>query len=367
MLKYALIGCGRIAHKHLQAALALEKEGRLRIAALCDLSPQAMEEKRGRYPLSHAACYTDYREMVEEVQPDLVAVATESGSHGEIALHCMEKKCCVMVEKPMALSLSQAKEMAQQAKRQGVLLTVCHQNRFNPAVQKLRQAVEQGLFGRIFYGSAAVRWHRDKKYYTQAPWRGTWERDGGALMNQCIHNIDLLQWMLGGEPVGAMAMTDQLAHPYIQGEDMGLGILKFQGGYGLLEGTTNIYPQNLEETLCIFGEKGTVKLGGAAVNEIQHWQFAQGESWEQARQHSQFPADIYGSGHQALYRDMVRAMGQGSTPYITGEEGIKALEIVLALYQSAAEGRMVHLPLLQGATADYTGRFEPACRDGWAL
>lgn len=361
MLKYALIGCGRIAHKHLQAAKALEKAGKIKIAALCDILPQAMEEKQALYALNGAAQYTDYRELAQRERPDLVAVATESGFHGEIALHYIKQKSHVIVEKPMALSVEEAREMSAQASVQGVWLTVCHQNRFNPAVQKLRQAVEQGLFGRIFYGTAAVRWHRGREYYAQAPWRGTWARDGGALMNQCIHNIDLLQWMLGGDVSLVTAMTDRLAHPYIEAEDWGLAIIRCRSGaYGLIEGTTNVCPQNMEETLCLFGEQGTVKIGGVAVNEIQHWQFAKGgETLEQARRHSSFPADIYGSGHQALYWDMVQAVEQNRSPYITGEEGQKALELVLAIYRSAASGGQVALPLANGKSLDYAGRFAP--------
>jgi predicted dehydrogenase len=201
--------------------------------------------------------------------------ATESGYHATIAMTCLNAGCHLIVEKPIALSLKDADEMIALAEEKGLVLCACHQNRFNKSVQKIKEAVDCDRFGGLLHGAAHIRWTRTKDYYDQANWRGTWELDGGALMNQCIHNIDLLRWMMGGELTQVMAYTDRLNHDYIEAEDLGLALLKFKNGaYGLVEGTTNVYPTNLEETLYLFGRQGTVKAGGRSVNLIEEWNFA---------------------------------------------------------------------------------------------
>ena len=221
--------------------------------------------------------------------------------------------------------------------------------------------MENGRFGRMFYGTAHIRWCRNENYYTQAKWRGTWEQDGGALMNQCIHNIDLLRWMMGDEVEEVTGITDQLNHPYIQAEDLGIALIKFKNGsYGIVEGTTDIYPKNLEETLYLFGEKGTVKAGGQSVNRIEEWRFAdEAEKPEDViAEFAENPPNVYGFGHTPLYADMIDAIQQDREPYINGEAGKRALELVLAIYQSAAEKRSVKLPLERCSTMDFQGRFE---------
>jgi predicted dehydrogenase len=212
----------------------------------------------------------------------------------------------------------------------------------------------------MFHGTAHIRWNRGKDYYTQAPWRGTWGQDGGALMNQCIHNIDLLRWMMGDEIDEVMAYTDNLSHDFIEAEDLGIGLVRFKNGsYGIIEGTTNVYPNNLEETLYLFGEKGTVKAGGKSVNLIEEWRFA-GETDDVEKikeQYGENPPNVYGFGHTPLYTDVISAVRTGSKPYVDGEAGRRALELVLAIYESAARERAVKLPLHDVATTDFTGRF----------
>ena len=211
--------------------------------------------------------YIDYKEMLEAEELDLIAICTESGSHASIALDCIDAGVNLIVEKPIALSLEDVDFIIEKAKEKNVKVCSCHQNRFNKSVQKIREAMEQGRFGRLLHGTAHIRWNRGQDYYTQAPWRGTWAQDGGALMNQCIHNIDLLRWMMGDDIVEVVGMTDNMMHDFIETEDLGLALVKFaNGSYGVIEGTTNIYPRNLEETLYLFGEKGTVKAGGKSVN-----------------------------------------------------------------------------------------------------
>lgn len=356
-MKYAIIGCGRIAPNNLQAAI----NNNLEVVALCDVMPARMDEKAELFHLENARKYTDYRVLLEKEKPDLVAVCTESGKHAQIAIDCIEAKCNVIIEKPIALSIEDADCIIEAGKRNGVKVCACHQNRFNKSIQKIREAMEEGRFGRLLHGAAHIRWNRGKDYYEQAPWRGTWAEDGGALMNQCIHNIDLLRWMMGDEIVEVSAYTDKLNHDYIEAEDLGLAILKFaNGSYGLIEGTVNVFPKNLEETLYIFGEKGTVKAGGKSVNLIENWSFADNKdnAEEVMQKHGENPSNVYGFGHTPLYANVISAIQNNHEPYVDAYAGKRALELVLAIYLSAKEGRPVKLPLTTCASTDFTGRFD---------
>jgi UDP-N-acetyl-2-amino-2-deoxyglucuronate dehydrogenase len=357
-LKYTLIGCGRISPNHIAAAL----ENGLHIAAICDVVPSKMQDLMRMFSLPDTIRnYVDYRAMLEKERPELAAIATESGNHARIALDCIEYGCNLIIEKPIALSLRDADNIIAAAKRKGVRVCACHQNRFNKSVQKIREAVDKERFGRLLYGVATIRWNRGADYYMQAPWRGTWAQDGGALMNQCIHNIDLLRWMMGNEITEVIGLTDRLLHNYIEAEDLGLALVRFaNGSYGLIEGTTNVYPRNLEETLCIFGERGTVKAGGKSVNVIEEWRFADGldDPEEVKRNHHENPPNIYGFGHKPLYSDVIKAVETGREPYVTAEDGRRALELVLAVYKSAAMKQSIKLPLVQCASVDFMGRFD---------
>ena len=358
-MKYVLIGCGRIAVNHIKAVI----NNQLELAAVCDVKPEAMETLLAKYGLEKDPSihrYTDYKEMVDAEQPQLAAIATESGLHAQIALYCIQHGVNVIIEKPMTMSMADADAIVEAAEAHHVKVCACHQNRFNNAVQATRKALEEGRFGKLSHGSIHVRWNRNKDYYDQAPWRGTWAQDGGCMMNQCIHGVDLLRWMMGDEAVEVMAYTDNLAHPYIQAEDLGLAIVRFAGGaYGVIEGTTSVYPHNLEETLYLFGENGTVKAGGKSVNIIEEWDFRDGRG-DPATIKMQFgenPPNVYGYGHTPLYRDMIAAVREDRAPYVDGRAGMRALEMVLAIYLSAAEHRPVALPLSDCATTDFEGRF----------
>ena len=252
-MKYALIGCGRISPNHIAAA----KANNLEIIAICDIVPENMIDKKVKFELPDTVkLYTDYKKMLTEETIDLIAIATESGKHAQIALDCIDAGCNLIIEKPIALSLADADEIIRRADEKGVKVCACHQNRFNKSIQKIREAVEKNRFGKMFYGTAHIRWCRDHEYYDRASWRGTWEQDGGALTNQCIHNIDLLRWMLGDDIDEVVGMTDRLHHDYIEAEDLGIALVKFKSGaYGIIEGTTDIYPKNLEETLYLFAVK----------------------------------------------------------------------------------------------------------------
>lgn len=356
-MRYALIGCGRISVNHIAAALA----NGLDIVAICDLDSSKMSYLIEKFNLSEQTkCYNDYNDMLASENIELVAVATESGRHAKIALDCLKSGCNVIIEKPIALSMSDAEQIVEMSKKNGLKVCVSHQNRFNKSIAKIREAYENKRFGKIFYGTAHIRWNRGQSYYAQAPWRGTWEQDGGALMNQCIHNIDLLRWMLGEGIDEVFAYTDNLNHDYIEAEDMGIALLKFKNGaYGIIEGTTDIFPKNLEETLYIFGEKGTVKAGGKSVNKIEEWMFADNleDSEHVKEQFREDPPNVYGFGHTPLYADMIAAIQENRKPYIDAQDGMKALEVVLAIYKSASEGRPVKLPLTDCSTLDFVGRF----------
>ena len=356
-MKYALIGCGRISPNHIMAA----KNNHLEMVAICDVDKSCMEDKVRKFDIPATVNrYTDYKEMLSAEKPELVAICTESGLHAAIAIDCIRAGCHVIIEKPIALSIADADAIIAAAKEMDVKVCVSHQNRFNKSIQKIREAVDKGRFGRLFHGTAHIRWARDWEYYSRAKWRGTWAQDGGCLMNQCIHNIDLLIWMMGGDPVEVMAYTDRLKHDYIEAEDLGMAVVKFaNGSYGMIEGTTNVYPKNLEETLYLFGEKGTIKAGGASVNKIEEWCFADAlDSAEEVKaEFAENPPNIYGFGHTPLYADMIHAIEHGHEPLVTAEDGKKALAMILAIYKSAAEGIPVRFPLTECNTLDFTGRF----------
>lgn len=357
-MKYALIGCGRIAVNHIKAAMS----NHLELAAICDLEMEQMEKLLIKYNLEDKTLikrYTDYKEMIQENELDLVAIATESGCHAEIALFCIEHGIHCIVEKPIAMSVEDANKIIDLAHKHGVKVSACHQNRFNVAVQEMRKALEAGRFGRLSHGSVHVRWNRNEEYYTQASWRGKWVSDGGALMNQCIHGIDLLRWMMGDEVEEVYGQTRQQFHNYLEAEDVGMAVVKFKNGaIATIEGTTNVYPQNLEETLYLFGEKGTVKIGGKSTNNIDVWEFSD-ETGEDSRNIGlkEITSNVYGNGHSSLYADVIDAIENNREPYVNAVAGRNALELVLAIYKSQKEKRPIKLPLERFASVDMEGTF----------
>lgn len=359
-MKYALIGCGRIAVNHISAAV----NNKLNIIAVCDVIESKMEALLTKSKLNKDTSikkYTDYKQMLSENNDiELISIATESGLHAEIALYCIEQNINVIIEKPMAMNIVDADRIIAAAEKHNVKVAACHQNRFNIAIQKMRQALEAGRLGKISHGSIHVRWNRDKSYYDQASWRGTWAQDGGALMNQCIHGIDLLRWMMNDEIVEVYGKTKQQFHHYLEAEDLGMAVITFKNGaIGTIEGTTNVYPKNLEETLYLFGAKGTVKIGGTSVNNIDVWDFADENAADSENKGLQeATSNIYGNGHTSLFADMIEAIKNDRKPYVDGLAGKNALELVLAIYKSAAEGKPVQLPLKKCSTLDFSGRFD---------
>lgn len=359
-MNYALIGCGRIAVNHVKA---VENNG-LNFVAACDIVRQNIDvlfDKTGYNGRDQVAYYTDYKIMLKEhPEIDLVAIATSSGSHAEIALYCIDRGINVIIEKPIAMNMVDANEIVRRGKEKGVKVSSCHQNRFNIAVQQTRKALEDGRFGKLSHGSIHVRWNRNKEYYDQASWRGTWLEDGGCLMNQCIHGIDLLRWMFGDKIETVYGEIRQQQHPYLEVEDVGMAVVTFSNGaIATIEGTTNVYPKNLEETLYVFGQNGTVKIGGKSTNNIDVWDFSnETVDDEKNKRLEEATSNVYGNGHTSLYADVIDAITNDREPYVNAVAGRNAVELVLAIYQSAKTGLPVKLPMTDFSTLDMIGAFK---------
>lgn len=356
-MKYALIGCGRIAVNHIKAVV----NNNLELVAVCDIAPEHIDllfektDYRGT-----PSRYSDYKVMLSE-HPDieLVAVATDSGAHAQIALECIDRGMNVIIEKPMAMSMQDAEEIIHRSEEKKVKVSVCHQNRFNIAIQQVRHALENGRFGKLSHGAINVRWNRGKEYYDQASWRGKWESDGGCLFNQCIHGIDLLRWMMGDEVEEVYGVTRQQYHDYLECEDIGMAVVKFKNGaVGTIEGTVNVFPKNLEETLYLFGENGTVKVGGKSTNNIDVWDFRD-EAEEDIKNKGlqEQASNVYGNGHTSLYADVIDAIEKDRKPYVDAIAGRNAVEMILAIYQSSVTGRAVKLPIQGISSMDFVGTF----------
>ena len=357
-MKYALIGCGRVAPSHIKAAV----ENGFEIVAVCDIRDTNIDDMFARsiYPQGAAEIrrYTDYREMIKKERPELVSIALPSLLHAEAALFAIGEGVNVIIEKPIAMSMAEADAIVEAADRTGVTVGACHQNRFNKAVQEMRAALEAGRFGRLSHGAVTVRWSRGEDYYKQADWRGTWAADGGALMNQCIHGIDLLRWMCGDELISVYGVTRRALHDCMQAEDVGAAVLTFANGViATVEGTVNLADDDLEEHLSLFGENGSVKLGGTSANDIEYWHFKDAPEETKDGFHEK-TINVYGNGHTSLFRDVADAVAQGRAPYVDARAGRRALETVLAVYQSSYTGRPVTLPLGNVASKDFEGFFD---------
>jgi UDP-N-acetyl-2-amino-2-deoxyglucuronate dehydrogenase len=337
--RIALVGCGRISKNHFEA---IDKIDGLELVAVSDSDPERAKRAGLEWKVPY---FSSYEKMLAESNADVVTIATPSGLHPEQGIAAAKAGKHVVMEKPMAISLTGADALVQACDKAGVQLFVVKQNRLNPPVQLLKRAVDRNRFGRIYMASCAVHWARPQEYYDQAPWRGTWEFDGGAFMNQASHYVDLIQWIMG--PVeSVMAKTATLARR-IETEDSGIAILKFRSGaLGAIEVTMLAYPRNLEGSLTILGEKGSAKIGGTAVNKIEHWEFAEPDDDDKLIEAANTnPPDVYGLGHQGYYRNVLSVLRGEAKPDTDGRAGRKSLELILGIYESAKTGREVPLPL----------------------
>jgi UDP-N-acetyl-2-amino-2-deoxyglucuronate dehydrogenase len=338
-VRIALVGCGRISRNHFEA---IDKVDGLALAAVCD-SVEARARAAGEG--QGVPWFTSYDAMLAEAPCDAVAICTPSGLHPPHGIAAARAGRHVISEKPMAISLQGADSLVAACDAAGVHLFVVKQNRLNAAVQLLRRAVDKGRFGRLFMANCTVRWSRPQDYYDQAPWRGTWEFDGGAFMNQASHYVDLVQWLMG--PVeSVVAKTATLARR-IEAEDSGAAVMRFRSGaLGVLEVTMLTYPKNLEGSVTLLGERGTVRIGGTAVNRVEHWQFADYDDDDKLVELANTnPPSVYGFGHEAYYRNVLAVLRGEAPPETDGRAGRKSLELILGIYESARTGREVPIPL----------------------
>jgi len=338
-IKFCLIGCGRISEKHL---LSLQELGGNEVVGICDLEEIRLRETAKKYQISNT--YYDYQKMLVDLKPDAVIICSPSGLHAEMGIFAAQHRIHVITEKPMSINLEQADRLIQACEKKQVHLFVVKQNRLNYPIQLLKKAIDKNRFGRIFNVNATVRWTRPQSYYDSSKWRGTWELDGGAFLNQASHYFDLLYWLIG--PVGSvMAFTATLNHQ-IEVEDVGVGILHYLSGcLGVIEVTLNTYPHNWEGSITVLGEFGSVKVGGVAVNKIEHWVFKDyDDDDKQIEQANLLPQSIYGVGHLPFLRNVIEVLQGKTEPIIDGIDGRKSLEIILAMYKSAQTGQKIDLP-----------------------
>jgi len=339
-LKFALVGCGRIAKKHselLGTSLIADSE----LVAVCDLIEEKAKQVGEKYNVPY---FVDMDKMMQSVDIDVVTVLTESGSHAENVINLAKYKKHIIVEKPMALTLHDADEMIKACSENNCKLFVVKQNRFNLPVVKLKEAMNAGRFGKLVLGTVRVRWARDQKYYNQSSWRGKWATDGGVLANQASHHVDLLQWLMG--PVESVFAKSATALVDIEAEDTAVVILKFaNGALGIIEATTATRPKDLEGSVSVLGEFGTVEIAGFAVNEMKHWNFTSAipEDIDIMTQYNENPPTVYGFGHKAYYEDVVNSIKTNSKSLIDGFEGRKSLELISAIYESVETGKEVYL------------------------
>jgi len=339
-IRFALVGCGRIAKNHMNAIR--EHADRCELAGVCDINPRALDEAAGS---TGAPAWRSLERMLQECDADAFVLATPSGLHPQQAVQVARAGRHILTEKPMATRWEDGKAMVAAADEAGVRLFVVKQNRRNATLQLLKSAVEKKRFGRIYMVNLNVFWTRPDEYYNSAKWRGTWEFDGGAFMNQASHYVDLIDWIVG--PVESLqAYTATLARD-IEVEDTGVISLRWRNGaLGSMNVTMLTYPRNLEGSITILGEHGTVRIGGVAVNEVQQWEFAKSDpDDERVKEASYQTTSVYGFGHPLYYDNVIKVLRGEAEPETDGREGLKSLEVLVAAYRSARDGKRVALPL----------------------
>jgi len=337
-IKFAIIGCGKVAPKH---AESLKKIAHAELAAVCDKNEDRAKAFAEKYGCKY---YTDYKELLKaDNDIDCIDICTPHGYHAEITINAANAGKHVITEKPMAMNLEEADKMIEVCEKNNVKLFVVKQNRYNEPIKKLKAALDKGRFGKLFYGNATVYWSRPQEYYDQEPWRGTKAIDGGVLMNQASHHIDMLQWLMG-EVKSIKATTATLTHD-IESEDIGLAILKFKNGaLGTIVATTSVFPHNLEGSVTIMGTKGTVKVGKASLDKMEIWN---SKDWsdddELIAKSSQNPDNAYGFGHLEYLKDTVESIMNNTPAKIDGREGRKTLKLITKIYESAKSNKEIEL------------------------
>jgi len=340
-IRVAVVGCGRISKNHFAS---IEKySGELELVAVCDIDAEALAEHESRYRVNG---YLHMEQMLKEEQLDVLAICTPSGLHPDQVIMAASYGVHVICEKPMATRWSDGLHMVKACDDARVRLFIVKQNRRNATLQMLKRAVDEGRFGKIYMVHMNVFWSRPQAYYDSAKWRGTWELDGGALMNQASHYVDLLDWIIG--PIGCVqAMTSTSARK-IEVEDTGVLNIRWRNGaLGSMAVTMLTYPKNLEGSMTILGEKGTVRIGGVAVNDIQHWEFEDEQDYDADILTANYETNsVYGFGHPLYYHNVVEVLRGRAEAETDGREGLKSLEVLIAAYISARDGKNVALPLV---------------------
>jgi len=340
MLNFALVGCGRIAKRHSEL-LGFNEINGAKLVSVCDNAIDKANKIAEQFKVS---AYQDMDEMMKSESIDVVVVLTPSGLHAEHVINLSKYGKHIMVEKPMALTVKDTENMIYACDLNNIKLFIIKQNRFNVPVVKLREALDAGRFGKLTMGTVRVRWARHQAYYDQDSWRGTWAMDGGVLTNQASHHIDMLEWMMGDVESVFAKMTTALAN--VETEDTAIVTLKFKNGaLGIIEATTATRPTNLEGSISILGEHGTVVVGGVAVNEMQTWVFEDEQEGDSSvlEEFSVNPPNVYGFGHQAYYEHVVDCIVNGSANLVDGLQGRKSIELISAIYESAETGKEVFL------------------------
>jgi UDP-N-acetyl-2-amino-2-deoxyglucuronate dehydrogenase len=339
-IRFALVGCGRISKNHIDS---LKKHGKdAEVVAVCDIDDNALEAAQAE---TRGEAFLRYEDLLEKSSADVVVLATPSGLHAEQTVLAAKAGKHVITEKPMATRWRDGKRMVAACDAAKVRLFVVKQNRRNATLQLLKRAIVEKRFGRIYMASINVLWTRPQEYYDAAKWRGTWEFDGGAFMNQASHYVDLLDWMIG--PVESVQAYTATLERNIEVEDTGALALRWRSGaLGTMSVTMLTYPKNLEGSITVIGERGTVRIGGLAVNEIQHWEFADKRpDDERVHEASYATTSVYGFGHPLYYENVIQTLRGKAEPETDGREGLRSLELLVAIYISARDGRRVTLPL----------------------
>ena len=338
-IRIAVVGCGRISKNHF-ASIEKHKDN-IELVSICDVQQSVLSEHESAYKVKG---YLELCDMLENEELDLVAICTPSGIHADQTELCAKHKINVMTEKPMATRWSDGVRMVRACDSGGVQLFVVKQNRRNSTLQLLKRAVNENRFGKIHMVHMNVFWTRPQEYYDKASWRGTWEFDGGAFMNQASHYVDLLDWLIGPiDKVQAMMSTSL----DIEVEDTGVLNVKWRNGaLGSMSVTMLTYPKNLEGSITILGEKGTVRVGGVAVNDIQHWEFEDSKDYDKEVKKANYQTtSVYGFGHPLYYNNIIEVLRGKAEPETDGREGLKTLEVLIAAYLSARDGKTISLPL----------------------
>lgn len=339
-IKLGIIGCGRISKNHFEAVSQIPEA---EFIAACDIIDSRLQTVSENYGIKKL--YTNYKDMLENENLDLVSICTPSGLHPQIGMDVANHKINVLTEKPMATNIEFADALIKKCDDNNVQLFVVKQNRLNSTMQLLKRAIDKERFGRIYLAESNVFWQRPQAYYDAEKWRGTWEFDGGAFMNQASHYVDALYWLLGNVD-SVMAYTATMARR-IEAEDTGCAILHFRNGIiATLNVTMLTFPKNFEGSITIIGEKGTVKIGGVAVNKIEKWEFEDYDDDDRIAQDANYqPPNVYGFGHNPYYRNVIDVLLGKDVPATDGRDGRKSVEIIQAIYRSAKTGKRVSLPL----------------------